>query len=64
MLMKGSLSTDELMGAVVRRETGLRTEQHLSHCFILDVPNHPKPLIITEAAINIFPTLAQSRSQR
>ena len=57
MLMKGSLSTDELMGAVVRRETGLRTERRLSHCFILDVPNHPKLLIITDAAINIFPTL-------
>jgi phosphate acetyltransferase len=59
MLMKGSLSTDELLGAVVRRETGLRTERRLSHCFILDVPNHPKPLIITDAAINIFPTLEE-----
>ena len=59
MLMKGSLSTDELMGAVVRRETGLRTARRLSHCFILDVPNHPKPLIITDAAINIFPTLEE-----
>jgi phosphate acetyltransferase len=57
MLMKGSLSTDELLGAVVRRDTGLRTARRLSHCFILDVPNHPKPLIITDAAINIFPTL-------
>src|SRR5215831_2463493 len=59
MLMKGSLSTDELMGAVVRREMGLRTARRLSHCFILDVPNHPKPLIITDAAINIFPTLEE-----
>ena len=59
MLMKGSLSTDELMGAVVRRETGLRTARRLSHCFILDVPNHHKPLIITDAAINIFPTLEE-----
>jgi phosphate acetyltransferase len=59
MLMKGSLSTDELLGAVVRREAGLRTERRLSHCFILDVPNHPKPLIITDAAINIFPTLEE-----
>jgi phosphate acetyltransferase len=57
MLMKGSLSTDELLGAVVRRETGLRTARRLSHCFILDAPNHPKLLIITDAAINIFPTL-------
>lgn len=59
MLMKGSLSTDELLGAVVRRDTGLRTARRLSHCFILDVPNHPKPLIITDAAINIFPTLEE-----
>ena len=57
MLMKGSLHTDELLGAVVKRETGLRTERRLSHCFILDVPNHSNVLIITDAAINIFPTL-------
>ena len=57
MLMKGSLSTDELLGAVVRRETGLRTGRRLSHCFILDVPNYSSLLIITDAAINIFPTL-------
>ena len=59
MLMKGSLSTDELLGAVVKRDTGLRTERRLSHCFIMDVPNHPNVLIITDAAINIFPTLAE-----
>jgi phosphate acetyltransferase len=58
MLMKGSLSTDELLGAVVKRDTGLRTERRLSHCFIMDVPNHPNVLIVTDAAINIFPTLA------
>ena len=57
MLMKGSLSTDELLGAVVRRDTGLRTARRLSHCFIMDVPRHPNILIITDAAINIFPTL-------
>jgi phosphate acetyltransferase len=57
MLMKGSLSTDELLGAVVKRETGLRTARRLSHCFIMDVPNHTNVLIITDAAINIFPTL-------
>jgi phosphate acetyltransferase len=57
MLMKGSLHTDELLGAVVKRDTGLRTERRLSHCFILDVPNHDRILIITDAAINIFPTL-------
>jgi phosphate acetyltransferase len=57
MLMKGSLSTDELLAAVVRRETGLRTGRRLSHCFVLDVPGHTNVLIITDAAINIFPTL-------
>jgi phosphate acetyltransferase len=57
MLMKGSLSTDELMSAVVRRDTGLRTERRLTHCFILDVPDHPNVLIITDAAINVSPGL-------
>jgi len=56
-LMKGSLHTDELMGAVVRRETGLRTARRISHCFIMDVPAHPDALIITDAAVNIAPTL-------
>jgi phosphate acetyltransferase len=56
-LMKGSLHTDELMGAVVRRETGLRTARRVSHCFIMAVPSYPRPLIITDAAVNISPTL-------
>jgi len=56
-LMKGSLHTDELMGAVVRRDTGLRTARRISHCFIMDVPSHAEPLIITDAAVNIAPTL-------
>ena len=56
-LMKGSLHTDELMGAVVRRETGLRTARRISHCFVMDVPGHDEPLIITDAAVNIAPTL-------
>jgi len=59
MLMKGSLSTDELLGAVVKRDTGLRTERRLSHCFIMDVPGRAEPLFITDAAINIFPTLQE-----
>ena len=42
-LMKGSLHTDELMGAVVTREGGIRTERRISHCFIMDVPSHPDP---------------------
>ena len=57
MLMKGSLHTDELMEAVVARETGLRTERRISHCFIMDVPTLEQPIIITDAAVNIFPTL-------
>ena len=56
-LMKGSLHTDELMGEVVKRETGLRTARRISHCFVMDVPGHDEPLIITDAAVNIFPTL-------
>jgi len=56
-LMKGSLHTDEVMGAVVAREGGLRTERRISHCFVLDVPSYTKPLIITDAAINIVPSL-------
>ena len=56
-LMKGSLHTDELMGEVVRKDTGLRTERRISHAFIMDVPTYPKPLAVTDAAINIFPDL-------
>src|SRR5918993_163827 len=56
-LMKGSLHTDELMGAVVRREGGLRTARRISHCFVMDVPGHETALIITDAAVNIAPTL-------
>lgn len=56
-LMKGSLHTDELMGAVVRRESGLRTARRVSHCFVMDVPGHEDALIITDAAVNIAPTL-------
>lgn len=57
MLMKGSLHTDELMGAVVNKEVGLRTARRISHCFVMDVPAIDRPLIITDAAINILPTL-------
>ena len=58
-LMKGSLHTDELMAAVVARETGIRTARRISHCFIMDVPSHPDPLVITDAAVNIAPTLEE-----
>ncbi|HET9338354.1 MAG TPA: phosphate acetyltransferase [Casimicrobiaceae bacterium] len=56
-LMKGSLHTDELMGAVVRRETGLRTARRVSHCFVMDVPSYPETLIVSDAAVNIAPTM-------
>jgi phosphate acetyltransferase len=57
LLMKGSLHTDELMAAVVPSATGLRTERRISHAYVMDVPEHPTPLIITDAAINIMPSL-------
>jgi len=57
LLMKGSLHTDELMGAVVSRDGGLRTGRRISHVFVMDVPTYHKPLIITDAAINIAPGL-------
>jgi phosphate acetyltransferase len=56
-LMKGSLHTDELMSAVVKRDTGLRTARRISHCFLMDVPGHDTGLIITDAAVNVAPTL-------
>jgi phosphate acetyltransferase len=56
-LMKGSLHTDELMAAVVPSATGLRTARRISHVFVLDVPAYPRPLMVTDAAINIQPTL-------
>ena len=60
-IMKGSLHTDELMGAVLSKEKGIRTDRRLSHVFIMDVPTYPRPLLITDAAINIEPTLDEKR---
>ena len=60
-LMKGSLHTDELMHEVTAAETGLRTARRISHAFVMDVPTYTEPLIITDAAINIFPTLDDKR---
>jgi phosphotransacetylase len=57
LLMKGSLHTDELLMAVIARETGLRTQRRMSHVFLMDVPTYHKPILITDAAINIAPTL-------
>jgi phosphate acetyltransferase len=56
-LMKGSLHTDELMAAVVKRDTGLRTARRISHCFVMDVPRLKQALIVSDAAVNIFPSL-------
>jgi phosphate acetyltransferase len=58
-LMKGSLHTDELMAAVVRRDSGMRTGRRISHCFVMAVPDHEDALIITDAAVNIAPTLEE-----
>jgi phosphate acetyltransferase len=58
-LMKGSLHTDELMGAVVARGTGLRTERRISHVFVMDVPTYHKALFVTDAAVNIAPSLEE-----
>jgi len=55
--MKGILHTDDLMAEVVRRETGLRTSRRISHCFIMDVPSYEHTLIVTDAAVNIAPTM-------
>jgi phosphate acetyltransferase len=60
-IMKGSLHTDELMSEVVLKESGLRTERRLSHVFVMDVPSYPRPLLITDAAINIEPNLEDKR---
>jgi phosphotransacetylase len=57
LLMKGSLHSDELLGAVVARDTGLRTGRRVSHVFIMDVPTYHKVLVVTDAAINIAPSL-------
>ena len=56
-LMKGSLHTDELISAVLSRDKGLRTGRRISHVFLMDVPTYHKVLVITDAAINIAPTL-------
>ena len=57
LLMKGSLHSDEILGAVLARDIGLRTARRLSHVFIMDVPTYHKVLVVTDAAINITPTL-------
>jgi phosphate acetyltransferase len=61
LLMKGSLHSDELLGAVTKRDSGLRTGRRISHVFVMDVPTHPQTLFITDAAVNIAPDLHAKR---
>lgn len=60
-IMKGALHTDELLEAVVARHSGLRTDRRMSHVFVLDVPSYPRPLLVSDAALNIDPDLATKR---
>ena len=57
VLMKGSLHTDELMAEVIKSDSGLRTERRVSHAYVMDVPTYHKPIIISDAAVNIYPSL-------
>ena len=59
LLMKGDLHTEELMHAVVASQTGLRTARHISHAYLMDIPDYPRPLLLTDVAINIAPTLTE-----
>jgi phosphotransacetylase len=61
LLMKGSLHTDELLHAVLLPDSGLRTGRLLSHVYLMDVPAYPRPLLVTDGAVNIAPDLAQKR---
>lgn len=60
-LMKGSLATEEFMGAIGDPETGLRTERQLSHVFALDVPSYPRPIFLSDAVVNVYPRLFDKR---
>ncbi len=61
-LMKGHIHSDTLLAAVVKKDGGLRTERWLSHCFLMDIPNWKKPVVITDAALNIAPGIKQKRA--
>ncbi|WP_295887970.1 bifunctional enoyl-CoA hydratase/phosphate acetyltransferase [uncultured Thiohalocapsa sp.] len=61
ILMKGSLHTDEVLGAVLNKATGIRTERRISHIFVMDVPTYPKLLLVSDAAVNIAPDLDAKR---
>jgi phosphotransacetylase len=59
--MKGSIGTAELLGAIIHKTGGIRTERRLSHVFVFDIPSYHKPLVITDAAINVAPDLSIKR---
>jgi phosphate acetyltransferase len=60
-IMKGALHSDELLEAVIAGQSGLRTERRMSHVFVLDVPSYPRPLLVSDAALNVAPDLATKR---
>lgn len=61
VIMKGSLHTDELLAVVVGKDSGLRTSRRMSHAFVFDLPNYPKPLLMTDCVVNIAPALMEKR---
>lgn len=61
VIMKGSLHTDELLGVVVGKESGLRTNRRMSHVFMFDLPHYPKPLLMADCVVNIAPSLMEKR---
>lgn len=60
-LIKGSVPTGELMHEVVARDSGLRTGRRMSHVYVLDVPAYPRPLLLTDAEVNIAPSFTDMR---
>jgi phosphate acetyltransferase len=60
-IMKGALHTDELMAEIVHKDRGLRTDRRMSHAFLMSVATFHKPFVITDAALNICPTLEDKR---
>lgn len=56
-LMKGSLHTDEFLSAILSPSSGLRTERRITHCYVMETATYPRPFIITDAAVNVAPTL-------
>jgi phosphate acetyltransferase len=61
VIMKGSLHTDELLGVVVGKDSGLRTSRRMSHAFVFDLPNYPRPLLMADCVVNINPDLMDKR---